>query len=80
VYLTAFDEAAVQIIRGDLKTYEYRSEESVRWLKMEFCPICGTTVTWTAEAFPPGIDRAFIQDPDGYVIEVQPQYEREVLA
>ena len=29
--------------------------------------------------FPPGIDRAFISDPDGYVIEVQPQYERDVL-
>ena len=33
-------------------TYEHRSDESDRSLKMEFCPRCGTTVTWTAEAMP----------------------------
>src|SRR5215831_247835 len=47
-----FDEAAVQIISGALKTYEYRSDESNRWIKTEFCSTCGTTVTWTAEGFP----------------------------
>jgi hypothetical protein len=49
-----FDEAAVEITRGVLKTYEYRSDESNRWIKMEFCPSCGTTVTWTTE-FSPGL-------------------------
>ena len=47
-----FDEAAVQSTGGVLKTYEYRSDESNRWLKTEFCPTWGTTVTWTGEALP----------------------------
>ena len=47
-----FDESAVEITRGDLKTYEYRSDESSRWLKLEFCPNCGTSVTGTAEWAP----------------------------
>jgi len=45
-----FDETAVQIV-GALKTYEYRTDESGRWVKSEFCPNCGTSVTWTIEAF-----------------------------
>ena len=47
-----FAEAAVQITSGILQPYEYRSDESQRWIKTEFCPTCGTTVTWTAERFP----------------------------
>jgi len=42
----------VEILKGSLKTYEYRSDESGRWVKTEFCPTCGATVTWTAERFP----------------------------
>jgi hypothetical protein len=44
-----FREADVEI-HGELKTYEYRSDESGRWLRTQFCPNCGNTVTWTAEA------------------------------
>jgi hypothetical protein len=47
-----FDETSVQITSGVLTTYEYRSDETNRWLKMAFCPTCGTTVTYTAEALP----------------------------
>ena len=46
-----FDESAVQIKSGALKTYEYRSDESNRRLKLEFCSNCGTTVSWTADFF-----------------------------
>ncbi|HVN88608.1 MAG TPA: GFA family protein [Candidatus Binataceae bacterium] len=46
-----FDEAAVQIT-GELKTYQYHSDESARWLKTAFRPTCGTTVTLTSEAHP----------------------------
>jgi hypothetical protein len=49
-----FREGAIKITRGQLKTYEYRSDESQTWLKMEFCPNCGTSVTWTAEWLPGG--------------------------
>jgi hypothetical protein len=47
-----FDESAVEITSGILKSYEYRSDESNRWARLEFCPTCGTTVTYTAEWAP----------------------------
>ena len=48
-----FRENDVEMLRAaTLKAYQYRSDESGRWLKMEFCSNCGSTVTWTAEAFP----------------------------
>ena len=47
-----FGEDAIQIMNGVLKTYEYRSDETHRWLKMEFCLTCGTTVTWCIEFLP----------------------------
>jgi hypothetical protein len=46
-----FMESDVEI-RGELRAYEYRSDESGRWLRMQFCPNCGGTVTWSLEAFP----------------------------
>jgi len=30
----------VKILRGELTTYEHRSDESSRWLRFEFCPAC----------------------------------------
>jgi len=61
-----FDEAAVQIESGVLKTYEYRSDVSNRWLKSEFCTTCGTTVSWTMEIFPGArnISVGTFDDPD----------------
>ena len=41
-------------ITGVLKSYEHRSDDSGRWLRTEFCPTCGTTVTWTLELLPGG--------------------------
>jgi hypothetical protein len=35
-----------------MKTYEHRSDEARRWLRMQFCANCGNTVTWTVEALP----------------------------
>ena len=51
-YGAYFNDAQVKMLRGELKTYEHRSDESGRWLRFEFCPQCGTQVTWTAEALP----------------------------
>jgi hypothetical protein len=61
-----FDENAVQIISGVLKTYECRSDETDRWLRLEFCPSCGTRVTWTAEWSPRtrGIAVGTFDDPN----------------
>ena len=37
-----FREADVEL-RGALTTYEYRSDETRRWLRTQFCPRCSTT-------------------------------------
>jgi len=42
----------VEFSGGLLTTYEHRSDESHRWLRLEFCPRCGTTVSWTVERRP----------------------------
>jgi hypothetical protein len=42
----------VQKLRGELATYEHHSDESHRWLRLEFCPKCGTQVFWTLQALP----------------------------
>lgn len=47
-----FPDAQVEILNGNLKHYEYRSDESGRWLRLEFCEKCGTTVSGTAESVP----------------------------
>jgi hypothetical protein len=48
-----FRQDDVELLKKDtLKAYEYRSDESGRWLRMEFCSNCGSTATWTAEALP----------------------------
>jgi hypothetical protein len=65
-----FKDSDVEI-RGSLKTYEHRSDETNRWLKMEFCPNCGTTVTWTLEFMPGarGIAGGTFDDPSWLRIE-----------
>ncbi len=61
-----FDEASVQVTSGALKTYEYRSDESNRWIRNEFCPNCGITVTYTVEFAPGarGIPLGTFDDPN----------------
>jgi hypothetical protein len=61
-----FDDSSVRIVRGALKTYECRSDQTNRWLKLEFCPTCGTTVTWTGEWAPDnrGIAVGTLDDPN----------------
>jgi hypothetical protein len=51
--------------------YEHRSDESGRYLRTEFCPRCGTTVTWTAEALPGmrAIAGGTFDDPKWFRIE-----------
>ena len=42
----------MESLTGERRVYEHRSDESGRWLRLEFFPTCGGTVTWTAEALP----------------------------
>jgi len=41
-----------ELLQGELLSYQHRSDETGRWLRTEFCPTCGSTVTWTLEANP----------------------------
>lgn len=47
-----FDERNVSIMRGELKECGHRSDETGRWLRMQFCPQCGTTVTHSVQIRP----------------------------
>jgi hypothetical protein len=65
-----FDDQNVEIT-GELSIYVHRSDESGRWLRMEFCPRCATTITHTAEVRP-GLRSLTIgsfDDPDWLRIE-----------
>jgi hypothetical protein len=61
-----FRTEQVEFSGGLLTTYEHRSDESHRWLRMEFCPRCGTTVSWTAERRPGmrGMSGGTFDDPN----------------
>ena len=50
--IAAFPEHAVEILQGELVECEYHSDESQRWLRMRFCPKCGTTISHVAEIRP----------------------------
>jgi len=49
-----FRKQDFELVRGEVSSYEHRSDETSRWLRLEFCPTCGTTVSWTLEALPHG--------------------------
>lgn len=50
--LATFPEQSVELLQGQLAECEHRSDESGRWLRMNFCSKCGTTVSHTAEIRP----------------------------
>jgi hypothetical protein len=50
--LATFPEQAVEVLQGELAECEHRSDESGRWLKMSFCPKCGTTISHVSEVRP----------------------------
>ncbi len=50
--MATFPEASVELLQGTLAEREHRSDVSGRWLRMSFCPACGTTVSHTAEIRP----------------------------
>ena len=47
-----FLDTQVTVKSGVLRQYEFTSDESGHWLRLEFCDQCGTTVTGTAESAP----------------------------
>ena len=47
-----FQDTNVEFLSGNRKTHEFRSNESNRWIRNEFCETCGTTLSWTLEMRP----------------------------
>lgn len=66
-----FNEENVELAQGQVSEYEHRSDESGRWLRMQFCPRCGTTVTHAAEVRPgmKAVAIGTLDDPDALGIE-----------
>lgn len=50
--LASFKEDDVETLQGAPSEVDFRSDESGRWLRMSFCPKCGTTISHTAEIRP----------------------------
>ena len=66
-----FDAAAVEFMQGELAEYEHRSDESGRWLRLNFCPRCGTPVSHTAQGRPGmrAIAAGTFDDPGWFAID-----------
>lgn len=67
-----FLDTQVEMTGGVLKQYEYTSDGSGRWLRLDFCENCGTTVTGTSENTPGErwIAGGTFDDPDWVDIEM----------
>ena len=50
--IAAFADDSISLLQGRLSEREYRSDESGRWLRMSFCPECGTTISHVSEMRP----------------------------
>ena len=50
--LATFPSESVEFTQGEPIECEHRSDESGRWLEMQFCARCGTTVAHTAQLRP----------------------------
>ena len=68
-----FPASQVKITDGELKQYEYASDESGRWIRIEFCDTCGTQVLHSAEMSPgeQAVATGTFDDPDWLDIEDQ---------
>ena len=66
-----FEEKSVDFLKGRLTTYEHLSDESGRWIRLEFCSRCGATVTHTVERMPGarGMAIGTFDDPDWIRLE-----------
>lgn len=66
------DDQQVKFLSGNLKSYRYRSDDGQRWVEMEFCENCGSTLSWTAELFPGlrGLAGGSFDDPSWYDIRI----------
>jgi hypothetical protein len=66
-----FNNEEVQFTNGSTKSFEFRSDESDRWLCNEFCEDCGSTVSWTLENRPgvTGLAGGCYDEPNWFSVE-----------
>jgi hypothetical protein len=50
--LASFKDEQIAFSGDAPREFEYRSDESGRWIRAQFCARCGTNVTLMAEKFP----------------------------
>ena len=69
--VASFPEDAIDVLQGQRVECEHRSDESKRWLRMSFCPKCGTTISHTAEVRPGlrSIAAGTFDEPDWFKID-----------
>ena len=60
-----FTRAQFELVSGELKHYRSISDESGRWLDLEFCPDCGTNIGFLQELRPDAhaVDAGTFDDP-----------------
>jgi len=61
----------VEFLSGERRSYEFHSSESGRWLRNEFCAVCGSAITWTLEMRPGlrGIAGGVYDEPDWFTVD-----------
>ena len=66
-----FDDSQVEFLQGELNTHQLNSDTSGRWIRNEFCPGCGTTVSWTLEMRPGlrGVAGGTYDDPNWFELK-----------
>jgi len=66
-----FKESEVEILQGELKLFEFHSDTTGRWIRNEFCAVCGSAVSWTLEMRPGlrAIAGGSYDDPDWFTVE-----------
>ena len=65
-----FDDGDIAFNDQPRGSHQFNSDETGRWIRNEFCPQCGTTVSWTLEMRPGlrAIAGGSLDDPNGYTI------------
>ncbi|SVE38652.1 uncharacterized protein METZ01_LOCUS491506 [marine metagenome] len=68
IYLNDND---VEFTKGTSQVFEFRSDESGRWIRTEFCQNCGSAISWTLELRPGvrGIAGGSYDDPNWFNVE-----------
>jgi hypothetical protein len=67
-----YNDKSLEFIGDQMGSYEHRSDENDRWLRLHFCPKCATTVALTIERMPDVylLTGGTLDDPKSLEIEV----------